>query len=68
MVENKWCNYKYLHICNIGKKLSALSRSLVASKYFCIIGRIYARDELSNAEFILEDDLSISDDLASWDG
>ena len=31
-------------------------------------GRIYTRDELFDAEFILEDDLSISDDLASWDG
>ena len=31
------------------------------------IGRIYTRDELPDAEFILEDDLPISDDLASWD-
>ena len=30
-------------------------------------GRIYTRDELSDAEFILEDDLPISDDLASRD-
>ena len=29
------------------------------------IGRIYTRGELSDAEFILEDDLSITDDLAS---
>ena len=33
-----------------------------------VIGRIYTRDELSDAEFILEDDLSFSGDLASWDG
>ena len=32
------------------------------------IGRIYTKDELSDAEFILEGDLFISDDLASWDG
>ena len=30
-----------------------------------LIGRIYTRDELSDTEFILEDDLPISDDLAS---
>ena len=29
---------------------------------------ILGRDELSDAEFILEDDCSISDDLAFWDG
>ena len=33
-----------------------------------MIGRIYSRDKLSDAEFILEDDLPISDDIASWDG
>ena len=30
-----------------------------------LIGRIYTRDELSDTEFILVDDLPISDDLAS---
>ena len=28
----------------------------------------YNKDELSDAEFILEDNLYISGDLASWDG
>ena len=32
------------------------------------IDRIYTREELSDAEFILEGDLFISDDLASWEG
>ena len=31
-------------------------------------GRIYTRDELPDAEFTSEDDLSISSDLASWAG
>ena len=34
---------------------------------FCNTGRIYTRDELSDAEFLLQDDFPISDDLASWD-
>ena len=33
----------------------------------CYNGPIYTTDELSDAEFILEDDLPISDDLASRD-
>ena len=39
--------------------------SFFVLRSFTFNGRIYTRDELSDAEFILEDDLPISDDLAS---
>ena len=40
---------------------------LPIARISCLIVRIYTRDEFSDAEFILKDDLPISDDLASWD-
>ena len=49
------------------KSMSALEATNWSSQFSKVIGRIYTRDELSDAEFILEDDLPIPDDLASRD-
>ena len=43
-------------------------RRLAEDQFGLIIGWIYTIDELFDAEFILQDDLSISDDSASWIG
>ena len=49
-----------------GIPLHMWTRSRKEGRLYGEIGRIYTRDEVSNVEFILEDDLSLSDDLASW--
>ena len=41
--------------------------NLASEVFIHVNSRIYTRDELYDAKFIFKDDLSISDDLASWD-
>ena len=54
MVQNKYCNYKYLHMCNIGKKRSPASRSPAAAKYFYIIDSRHLAQKTSVSMVVIQ--------------